>query len=365
MKNTKLAPIPMPLSVKWREFRVQALPFIVFIAVIAATLLLWKEKTAPGAMIGQVEGAMEVVTAPVSGYLAELFVHRFDEVSAGEVIGQVIRTPPDVLHSSLAILRKEIEMTRLGWFDPVLDRQRNLLQLEELKLDLLDRRAGLAIRRIELDRAERADARYTRLYEQGTVSEEAFEQAREEADVLRAVVAEEEHLIEEITRTLEGLGHGPDENRTGVSDVIAATLAWHEERLNLTEAELRPVPLVAPISGIVSEVVRGNRGHLTEGEAVLTIRSPAPERVVAYLQPPLRFDPEVGREVRVRARNAGKSEGTGRILAVGPQIEPLAPALERPFVNVYQSGLPILISLPPTLQVRPGEVVDIDLLYRR
>ncbi len=364
MKKNKLAPIPMPLKVRWREFRVQALPFLVFLAVVTLTVFLWQEKTAPGVMTGEVEGTTEIVTAPVSGSLAELFVTRFDEVAAGDVVGRVIQTPPEVLHASLAVLRQEIELTRLGWFDPVLDRQRNLLQLEDLRLDLLDRRAGLAIRRIELDRAERADRRYTRLFEQGTVAEEVFEEARERADVLRARVAEDEALIEETERTLEVLGHGEDVERTGVSDAIAATLSWHEERLNLMEAELRPVPLVAPISGTVSEVTRGNRGNVTGGEPVLTIRSATPERIVAYLQPPLAFDPEIGSEVRVRARNASRTEGTGRIVAVGAQIEPLSPALERPFVNIYQSGLPILINLPPTLQVRPGELVDVDLLDR-
>ncbi len=361
--SERIKPIPTPLKLRWREFRIQALPFMVFLAVAVAVAILWRDQVAPGTMTGEVEGRVSAVTAPAAGVLAQVFVERFTEVEAGETVGQLIRTSPEVLHSSLAVLRAEIELTRLGWFDPVLDQQRNLLQVEQLKLDLLDKRAELAIRRIEMEQAGRTEERYARLRDQGYLSPEEFEQARSEAEILRSAVAEGEAVIEETERAVRAISRG-DLEEAGVSEAIAATLRLHEEKLKLKEAQLRPVPLVAPISGTVGEIRRGNRSNLVEGETILTIRSPEPERIVAYAKEPLAFDPKVGMEVKVRARNAGQSSGTGKVLSVGAQVEPLDPAYQTPHLNIYESGLPVLISLPATLEARPGERVEVDILER-
>ncbi len=355
------SPIPTPLKLRWREFRIQALPFLIFVGVVIAVAVLWRDQTRPGMLTGEVEGVTGVVTSPSAGGLAQLFIERFDEVEAGQTVGQVIRTPPDVLQSSLAVLKMEIELTRMGWFDPVLDQQRNLLQQEELRLDLLEKRTDLAIRRIELQQAERNEERYSRLHQQGHVSAEQYEQIRDLAEMLRTIVTEQEILVEETDQTLDRLRGGTSEPRADTADAIVAALNLHEERLKLIEAELRPAPLIAPISGMVSMIHRTNRANLAAGETILTIRSGAADQIIAYLKQPLRFEPQLGAQVNVRARNATKSHGIGEIISIGAQVEPLSPAHRTPFFDAYESGLPLLISLPPTLEVRPGEFVDVDI----
>jgi multidrug resistance efflux pump len=357
----KRKPIPIPFRVRWQEFRVQAIPFVVCGAAVFGVITLWDEQTAPGEVVGEVEAVVSQISAPQPGSLAQLFVRRFDEVEAGQVVGQVVVTPPDVLHSSLSILKAEIELTRLGWIDPVLDQQRNLLQAENLRIDWLSRRAELAIRQIELQQAEREYERQARLVDRGTVSVEAYEQARSQREVLAQSVTEERLLVAELEAAYKRVA-GQRAEDSDLSQAIAATLNLHQERLRLKEAELRPIQLMAPMSGTVSAVHRHSGEYVSQGEAVVTIRSSRAEHIVAYIRQPLPIEPAVGMAVEVRSRNAGKTVGLGNILSIGSQMEPLTPVYQRPFFDAYESGLPILVSLPPELDVRPGELVDLKLV---
>lgn len=338
----------------------QAIPLLACGGALVAVALLWKDHSTPPAMPGEVEAIVSEVTSPGAGMLTQLHVSRFEEVEAGEVIAQVITTPPEVLHASLAVLKAEIELTRLGWIDPLLDQQRNALQLESMKLDWLEKAATLAIRRIELLQAEREHDRVRRLFDTSFVSEEEYERAQNRVSVLNETVAQEAAVAEKMERALEGLRiQRPEEDFAPAA--LKATLAMQKERLALSEAELRPVSLVAPMSGTVMLLHRQNGQHVTEGEPILTIQSSRVARIVAYLRQPIQVEPEVGMQVEIASRSWTKQRALSEILFVGPQIEPLGPAFLRPSRQVHQSGLPVVIAVPRDLKLRPGELVDVVL----
>jgi hypothetical protein len=74
-------------------------------------------------------------------------------------------------------------------------------------------------------------------------------------------------------------------------------------------------------------------------------------------------EPIVGSKVEVRSRGPRREVGLGSILEVGTQLEAITPALLGPikFANA-ELGLPVSISLPANLRIRPGELVDLTLL---
>jgi hypothetical protein len=67
--------------------------------------------------------------------------------------------------------------------------------------------------------------------------------------------------------------------------------------------------------------------------------------------------------VQVRTRGPHRETGAAKVLEIGTQLETIAPALLPPikFANV-ELGLPLGISLPANLKIRPGELVDLTLL---
>lgn len=357
---SKLKPIPTPLSIRWQQLRLQLLPVLVCGGASLGVLSLWTDLAEPVGIPGEVEAVAGAIAAPDAGFLAELEAEPFTWLEAGETVGWLITTPPDLAASSLAVLRAEIELTRLGWIDPVLDQQRNLLQLESLKLDSLAARADLAIAQIQLLQARRELARKEQLSDTGMLAQDALEQARLRVDVLEAEVAGKEEVTNQLAHSLTGLG-AREGDAPNLPDALNATLALQSERLKLLEAELRPLPLRAPMGGMVNELYHRNGEYVGAGETILSINAARSDAIVAYLRQPLSVQPTVGTQVEIRSRRRQKISGTGEIVAVGAHIQELSPALRRPVALRNDSGLPIKVSLPPELGLLPGEAVDIVL----
>ena len=60
----KLPPIPTPVSQRWREFRIQILPFIIFVLVLGGIVALWRSFVQPVGIVGFAEtNAVNVVAA--------------------------------------------------------------------------------------------------------------------------------------------------------------------------------------------------------------------------------------------------------------------------------------------------------------
>jgi hypothetical protein len=49
----KLPPIPTPAAQRWREFRIQVLPMVMFAGVALGVALLWKSFVAPTGIVGE------------------------------------------------------------------------------------------------------------------------------------------------------------------------------------------------------------------------------------------------------------------------------------------------------------------------
>ena len=52
-----LPPIPTPPAQRWREFRIQILPVLVFIGIITMIALMWRSVIVPSGVSGDAEGA--------------------------------------------------------------------------------------------------------------------------------------------------------------------------------------------------------------------------------------------------------------------------------------------------------------------
>ncbi len=355
-----LKPIPIPWSGRWRRVRFQLLPLVVFAAAVAGVTHLWQDDRGTAIAQGEVDSIFSEVASPETGSLAEILVERFGWVEEGEVVGRVLVSPPEVVTASLAVLMAEIELARLGWIDPVLDQQRNLLQRESLQHDYLAERTALALARVRLPQAERELERAARLFERNMIPENEYDRARVEVELLQAETENRRGLVETMEQSLQRLRPGSEAGDES-ADALRATLALQKERLTLLEAELRPLVLRSPIAGMVTDIHRQNGELIRAGEPVLTVRSPRAGSVTAYLRQPLRAEPEVGMAVEIVSRRGDGARVNARIAAVGPQMQELPTVLHRPWFRGMETGLPIRVDVTGELSLLPGEVVDVQL----
>src|SRR5258706_11785379 len=96
-----LPPIPTPPAQRWREFRIQVLPMIVFTCVLASLVMMWRRFVQPIGVVAQVEVVSADVTTYQDGLLTELTVDRYEHVIKGQPIGQVINNNPELVKANL------------------------------------------------------------------------------------------------------------------------------------------------------------------------------------------------------------------------------------------------------------------------
>ena len=144
---------------------------------------------------------------------------------------------------------------------------------------------------------------------------------------------------------------------------LAAAIKVEEAKLKLMEEQLKPVPLVSPIAGIVSLVLRRSGETVVAGEPILRITATRPDRIRGFIRQPLLFEPKVGMMVEVRTRGDSRKTAQAKITNVGTAMEPLTPslisAMHLPPAPVPEPGLRIEIAMPAGLNLRPGEFVDV------
>jgi multidrug resistance efflux pump len=357
------ASIPIPLRYRWQSARLRILPFIVLGVCFGASAVLWKGHISAPTMFGQAEPVVADVSSYKPGVVAELTVTRFQRVRAGDVVGKILVTEPNILASSLAVIQSEIDLLR-SEMKPVLAQQRNAINYNQLRLDWMRQRTQLATARVNLQLAETEYQRMNELFKDQIVAARVFDQAKanrdrlqHEVDELAAVVSSGEQGFQQLQLT----------NATEIAKVtdepLRAAINVQEAKLRLTEAELSPRPLKAPIDGIVTMVYHRTGESVTAGQPIISISTLEPVRIVGYLRPPLLSEPKAGTRVEVRTRGVRRVAGDAKVLEVGSQYETIPPALLGPIkFSSLELGLPVNISLPANMKIRAGELVELTLL---
>ncbi len=355
MNADPLPPIPSPPDHLWRQFRMRGLPFVAFGLTLVATVWLWGRNLANPLVIGQAEGLVVNVTSPISGRLVQPAVCLYQEVKAGDLVALVDASPPQVLSNTVAMIRAEMDAIRAdGGFRPA-----DQVRLAQFQLSWLTVRTELATLRPALEFSECEYGRMEQLGAAGIADQTEIEIARRDVNRLRAEVREKTATVDSVEKTLQQL----DPAKAAESERIRAALSVANERLQLAESQLQPLHLRAPISGRVTKLTAFPDANLVGGDVVATIASPVVERIVGYVGQPVRLDPKVGTKVEVRSRGAVRESARSQIAYVGPQIEMFnAPLRVRGIGAAQERGLPIVVTVPPNMRLRPGELVDIYLL---
>jgi multidrug resistance efflux pump len=358
--------IPTPLAQRWREFRLRVLPILTFLGVLLVLTVMWRQYVTPPTLVGQVEPITAYVTSLKPGTLAQLNLARMQRVKAGDPVAQVITTDPKVLTSSLAVIQAEIQLLRVN-LQPIIDQQRYAINYDRIRLDWLSQRVDLATTRVKLQLAENDLRRTSELFKDKIVSEKVFDRMKTARDALQAEIEERTKLAAELEQNLQSLRLRNDSTESvqtppSPEDVLQASIAVQEEKLRLTEAELSPLTLRAPMDGIVSVLNHRTGEAITAGEPVVTLSALSADRIVGYIRQPIIVEPAIGMSVEIRARSLKRGIGRGKVLRVGTQMEQIDPALLPPSnFRTPVFGLPVLVSLPPELKLLSGEIVDLTI----
>ena len=361
MKPEKLAPIPTPPAQKLADFRTQYLPLIVVCLCVASIGVLWKQNIAAPTLVGQAEPVLSNLSSHESGVLTGFNVTRFQRVKAGDILGHVLIADPRLVAASLAVVRAEIEEFRLE-DSPLVRQQRNAVDYVQVRLDWMRQRAALATSKVNLQLAEIELRRNQDLLKNNLVSQSIYDLALATRDGYKGEVEELTKLVVEGEQSFKELNPSGDLVKLS-GDPTRAAMNLQEAKLRQIEAELSPITLRASMDGVVTAVHFRSGESVTAGQPIVSIASVQPVRIVGYLKSPSLDEPKVGMKVEVRLRGGQREVGIAQITEVGTQLEvpPLALASSSRPPNT-ELGLPVEISLPANLSIRPGELLDLKLV---
>ena len=348
----KLPPIPTPVAQRWREFRIQVLPLIIFLCVLLAVAFLWRDFVAPTGIVGEVESIKADVISLQDGMVARLDVDRFEHVQMGQEIGEVISSSEDLLKTSIAAIEAELRVmdARIA-----IDQQRNDQSFQQMKVDLWNAQVLLAGEKAQLLQASNTFKRTAELFNSQSkiVSDDEYDIQKATFERLQASVEYRTKLINDLNEALQKLQPtNSPENRDAVEEAIKTRIAELQETL-------KPVKLKAPMTGVISTIYHRAGEKVIKGVPILTITALHSDRVVGYLRQPINTLPTTNDTVIVRTRTQKRQFATGKIERIGSQMELINPVLLSTDSNRIELGLPFLVRLPEEMKLVPGEVVDI------
>jgi multidrug resistance efflux pump len=186
-------------------------------------------------------------------------------------------------------------------------------------------------------------------------------------DPIAEINASDSHAVntrvEAMRLTLDRLALAAD---SGAGSNAAFRDAVRREQDKIQALEAAPTRLLAPMSGAVTAIHRHPGEHILPGQPVVTITSQDSQRIVGFVPPTFPVPPQAGMKVTVSAKSGGKKQGTGAIIAIGPQLESitnvLAYSATARMAVTQPFGRPVSISLPPGMNLLPGEPLEIRLL---
>lgn len=369
-------PIPTPAGALFREFRIQAVPYIAFVMVVGITAWLWQGYVGPATWVGEVESVRGVVSSMGPGRLAHVQVDALQRVTAGQILARVITVEPRILEAQISLSKARIDLIRVG-SDSELRKQNSRVNLEGLRLDWMSKRvdwlsakARSSYRQLELARLEKLRSGVTNGGSASplpVLSQNDLDISRRDAAVEEAAVVELEQLVAKIGASIQQMSASRSEGQDSPS--TSAAIEVESKNLDLLESQMMPIDLVAPFDGVVSVVHRWSGETIQAGEPILTVSQEKPSRVVSFIRQPIQVQTQPGMKVEVRARGGKREIGVGEVLRVGSQLEPIAPSLlprtsgmpagGNSVGSTIENGLPVLVSLPANLTLYPGEVVDL------
>jgi len=349
----KLPPIPTPASQRWREFRIQILPVVVFVAALFGVVYLWKNFVQPIGIVGLAQTNTVNVTCTVDGTITQLLVGQFQSVTQDQVVAIVEHADADLtrIQSESAVADLEVMRDRIR-----LGMERSEQSFQRYRTELLQQRIDLAGDQAKLFAVSNEAVRAADLLKSKLIDPSTADFKKAEFDTLVASIKYRIEAVAELDKTVGAL----EKNLTKTNDITSIDTAIELKRKEMAEL-LLPTTLKAPISGQVTFVHHLPNERIIRGTAIASIASTISTNIIGYIRQPITVLPKLNEEVMVITRVQPRRLVKGRISHIGAQLESINPSLISVDANRFEWGLPIQVELEPGFPLIPGEFVTLSL----
>lgn len=381
----ELRPVRTPLRQHWRRIRYQLVPVLTFCVLVVTTSWLWRRHRQLPNAVGEVEVIRVAVRSQYGGVLTSLEsgpLQVFDPVQAGQTVACLgdspaqaallaLRKEAEALASDLAAVTEQIRQEEADrGYDRMIEARRLAVDVERCRLTILGLRTEIESDRAALVRLERLLAAAREALARAAATEMEVTDLTGQRDTVLERVRGNTHSVSQAEADLQAVQARLRSHPTSRPADLAAYIepirrrrAAQEARVQEVSLQIAALTIRSPILGTICSILCHPGQAVQPGEDILIIAAGRGEHIVSYVREHQRIEPQVGMPVAVRPRSAPGTSVQAQIVRVGPQVEEVPPH-QRLFPARMEWGLPVLISIPEGLHLRPGELVDIAFQVR-
>jgi len=373
------------------------MPVVIWLAVLACTIALFKYKTKRFETVGIVFGEERRIAATVAGRIKTVNFNLYDKVEPGDVVVVVdtvldrksremeINAERDVILAQIRQLQAQLEANRNQMESEQAERKDDLnqtarryyLDIDDSKLRVAELKAQIEPEKIRLKELEldikmkelAANSSTLTPQEKIQISYEK-ERFKTELDSLVKEIEENQKLL---LQALDNQKLAEQRLEEFISDAnqvinpsIAIALKPIEEEINVQYKAIEQLSVQSPeleirspFKGIVSDIRRSVGEAIVEQEEILTIVEYEPAYIVAYVSEDQLGQVKENMKVEIYKKSDPPKIASAHIKQFGPVLE-LIPDRLWPNPNLPQWGRPVTITIPDGMQdLLPGELVGI------
>lgn len=353
----------------------RSMPALVWLMAVVALVFLGQRQMVRSMVIpGMVEIRETGVVPFAEGALRNLSVNLYDTVNAGQVLGMMddtlIKGELMVADAELKKIRAELEAERirttLAAAQQTDESRRFFLDMEQNRLDILDRFSTLEADRTNMLRLESMMKQGKALVEAGVLDPSTFEQDRLTYEALKSSVEEGDKALAEMkVQNQAAAAYLPEHPVQPFDAQLAAALKLISEAIDAQELYIQEIlerqkrlVLRAPFDGKVARIFYGPGATVPMGMPVLTVAESEGRRVVAYVDENALVSLNEGDTVEVFHNTNPRQAVLAKVLKTSPIVAEFPLHLRRN-PAFAQWGHPILMGeLPPGMFV-PGQAVSV------
>lgn len=371
------------------------MPVIVWLSAVVCVVVLFRNRSQKFQVMGITQGKIHRVSAPVDSRLKTVAVELFEDVIKGQILATLDET---LLNAQIATIHAEIENLTaqlLSIQDTMLAEEANLktdlaasqrrynVDVENARLVILEQKTLIETDKVMLEdlalevkiasellekdaippyELQKAQTLYNAMAKKIELSEQTLAQAEqdyEQARHRRDEYAKRQTAHPSIDNTLE-----PIRKQIAVQEGLINELAVQREALKITSpADGKVVQIQVNSNWIASlrpgeDVVRKPGEFVLAGEPLLVIAEKEPTAIVAYVSQEQLSEVKETKVVQIIKSTAPAKIAQSQVVNLGPTMEIMPQRLwQNP--SVAQWGRPVVIKIPPGMDLLPGETVGI------
>ncbi|MHC4659878.1 MAG: HlyD family efflux transporter periplasmic adaptor subunit, partial [Planctomycetota bacterium] len=336
-------------------------------------------------VLGLAQGQVHQFAATCDGRLKDVPVQLFEKVGRGQTLAVIDTVLDDEnLQAQLDTASAEIQHLKAGLVstedqllteavnrqtDWVGAQRRFSVDVENARVAVLELKALLEADRMTLQELELDNKTFLiqRLSDQNDTMFFELQQIRARYNTLASQIEENERLLEQAGQDLREAQQRRDEfaqrrpqdpSVDSALEIIREAVKVQEKRIEELLARRVPLVLESPFDGVVSQIIRGPGEAVLAGDPILAVAEARPSEIIAYAGADQLGRVQERLAVELIKTTEPAQVAASQVVYLGANIELMPQKLwQNP--NIPEWGRPVLIKIPPGLELVPGEVVGI------